>query len=64
MGPGYGYFFLISDGEYGLNYFLYIAWWKREREREREWERDIECTVDRDRDSEIERVVERDRYMI
>ncbi len=42
MGPGYGYFFLISDGVvWGL--IIFIEWWQREREREREivLERDL-----------------------
>ncbi len=39
MVPGYGYFFLISDGAYGLIILLSSS---RERERKRERERERE----------------------
>jgi hypothetical protein len=35
MGPGYGYFFLISDGVLWVNFFIYVLSGGRERERER-----------------------------
>ena len=55
MGPGYGYFFLISDGAYGVNFF--IEWWEREREREREREKDREKDREREREREIKKGV-------
>jgi hypothetical protein len=49
MGSGYGYFFLISDGAYGFNFFLLSDGRERERERESvcvtEIGRDRECSL-------------------
>ena len=46
VGPGYGYFFLISDGVLWVN-FLYVLSGGRERESERE--RVCVCDGDRER---------------
>jgi len=43
VGPGYGYFFLISDGVVWVNFF-YIVIGERERERE------SVCVCDGDRE--------------
>jgi hypothetical protein len=49
MGPGYGYFFLISDGVLWVNFF-YVLSGGRERERVRE--RECVCVTEIGRDRE------------